>query len=44
MCFHRFELTNVEGTQLALYNKAYCSKFHPTYNANAEADAKEPSR
>jgi peptide/nickel transport system substrate-binding protein len=35
-----FELTNVEGTQLALFNKAYCSQFHPTYNANADADAK----
>ena len=35
-----FQLTNVEGTQLALFNKAYCSQFHPTYNTNADADAK----
>jgi peptide/nickel transport system substrate-binding protein len=35
-----FQLTNVDGTQVALFNKAYCSQFHPTYNPNADADAK----
>ena len=35
-----FQLTNVEGTQIALFNKAYCSQFHIKYNANADADAK----
>ena len=35
-----FQLTNVDGTQIAIFNKAYCSQFHPTYNANADADAK----
>jgi peptide/nickel transport system substrate-binding protein len=34
-----FQLTNVDGTQIALFNKAYCSQFHPTYNPNADADA-----
>lgn len=35
-----FQLSNVEGQEIALYNKAYCSQFHPKYNANADADAK----
>lgn len=35
-----FQLTNVDGTQIAIFNKAYCSQFHPTYNPNADADAK----
>lgn len=35
-----FQLANVEGQEITLYNKAYCSQFHPTYNANADADAK----
>ena len=35
-----FQLTNVDGTQIAIFNKAYCSQFHPTYNSNADADAK----
>ncbi len=34
-----FQLTNVDGTQVALFNKTYCSQFHPAYNANANADA-----
>lgn len=34
-----FQLTNVDGTQIALFNKAYCSQFHPAYNPNADADA-----
>ncbi|MDO8358584.1 MAG: ABC transporter substrate-binding protein [Devosia sp.] len=35
-----FQLSNVEGQELGLYNKAYCSRFHPKYNANADAEAK----
>jgi peptide/nickel transport system substrate-binding protein len=35
-----FQLSNVEGQEIAMYNKAYCSQFHPTYNPNADADAK----
>lgn len=35
-----FQLTNIEGTQVALFNKAYCSQFHIKYNPKADDDAK----
>jgi peptide/nickel transport system substrate-binding protein len=35
-----FQLTNVEGPIVTMFNKAYCSQFHPTYNPNADAEAK----
>ena len=34
-----FQLTNVDGTQIAIFNKAYCSQFHPAYNPSANDDA-----
>lgn len=34
-----FQLTNVDGTQIAIFNRAYCSQFHPSYNPNADGDA-----
>jgi len=34
-----FQLTNVDGTQIAIFNKAYCSQFHPDYNPRANDDA-----
>lgn len=34
-----FQLTNVDGTQVAIFNKAYCSKFHPAYNPKANDEA-----